>query len=85
MPETDLALLEAAARAAGAVALGHVGLARVREKPGGHGPVTEADLAVDRMLRAELTAARPGYGWLSEESEDGPDRLAAERRWPVLG
>ena len=31
------------------------------------------------MLRAELTAARPDYGWLSEESEDGPERLAAER------
>ncbi|MEO0999071.1 MAG: inositol monophosphatase family protein, partial [Pseudomonadota bacterium] len=40
---------------------------------------TEADLEVDRMLRAELLAARPGYGWLSEESEDGPERLDAER------
>ena len=43
----------------------------MREKPGGLGPVTEADLAVDRMLRDRLLAARPGYGWLSEESEDG--------------
>jgi myo-inositol-1(or 4)-monophosphatase len=77
LPAADLALLEAAAREAGALALSHRGRAEVREKPGGHGPVTDADLAVDRMLRAELTAARPDYGWLSEESEDGPARLAA--------
>jgi myo-inositol-1(or 4)-monophosphatase len=80
LPEPDLALLEAAARAAAEIALGFAGQpGEVREKPGGHGPVTEADLAVDRMLRARLLAARPGYGWLSEESEDGPARLAAER------
>ena len=41
------------------------------DKPG-EGPVTEADLAIDRMLRAELGAARPDYGWLSEESEGAP-------------
>ena len=51
----------------------------MREKPGGHGPVSEADLAVDRQLRAALTGARPDYGWLSEESEDSPARLAASR------
>ncbi len=51
----------------------------MREKPDGAGPVTEADLAVDAMLRAELMAARPDYGWLSEESEDGPARLTARR------
>ncbi len=80
MPEPDLALLEAAALAAGEVARARVGApGAVHEKPGGHGPVTDTDLEVDRMLRAELTAARPGYGWLSEESEDGPERLAAAR------
>ena len=50
----------------------------MREKPGGIGPVSDADLEVDRLLRAELLAARPGYGWLSEESEDGAG--AARRR-----
>jgi myo-inositol-1(or 4)-monophosphatase len=80
LPEPDLALLEAAAREAAAIALRHFGRpGGVREKPGGHGPVTEADLEIDRMLRAELTAARPTYGWLSEESADGPERLGAER------
>jgi myo-inositol-1(or 4)-monophosphatase len=80
LPEPDLALLEAAARAAGEVALGYAGQpGEVREKPGGHGPVSEADLAVNRMLHARLLAARPDYGWLSEESEDRPARLDARR------
>ena len=79
MPEADLALLEAAAREAGALALARAGdPGEVREKPG-LGPVSEVDLAVDRLLAHRLRAARPGYGWLSEETEDGPGRLAAAR------
>lgn len=84
MPERDLALLTEAALAAGQIARRYFGTSpEVREKPGGGGPVTAADLEVDRMLRAELIAARPGYGWLSEESEDGPDRLRAARVFVV--
>ncbi len=45
------------------------------EKPDGAGPVTEADLAVNEMLEATLPAARPDYGWLSEETEDTAERL----------
>ncbi len=84
-PDADLALLEAAAEEAGAIALRHFrGGREAREKPGGLGPVTEADLEVDRMLRAELLAARPDYGWLSEESVDAPAaRRAAERVFVV--
>ena len=41
--------------------------------------MTEADLAVNDMLHERLREARPGYGWLSEESEDGPARLDRER------
>ena len=79
-PDSDLALLEDAARAAGEIALGYVGSpGKVHEKAGGLGPVTEADLAVDRMLRQRLTTARPDYGWLSEESEDGAERLGRSR------
>ena len=75
----DLALLVGAAEAAGAIALDHFrGDVETWEKPG-EGPVTEADLAIDRMLRAELGAARPDYGWLSEESEGQPDRASRER------
>jgi myo-inositol-1(or 4)-monophosphatase len=40
--------------------------------------VTEADLAVNDMLKTRLLAARPGYGWLSEETPDGADRLAVD-------
>lgn len=75
MPERDLALLLDAAEAAGRLALHYreTGF-ETREKPG-LGPVTDADIAVDDMLRAELRAARPDYGWLSEETPDSPDRL----------
>jgi myo-inositol-1(or 4)-monophosphatase len=45
--------------------------------------VSEADLAVDHFLKGALSGARPGYGWLSEETADAPARLAAERVWIV--
>lgn len=46
-------------------------------------PVTEADLAVNDLLHARLTKARPDYGWLSEETADDPDRLARTRTWVI--
>ena len=49
------------------------------QKEDGTGPVTEIDLAVDSYLRERLLAARPGYGWLSEETLDDPARLLRER------
>ena len=48
---------------------------RAWDKGAGAGPVSEADLAVDRFLRESLTAARPDHGWLSEETADTADRL----------
>lgn len=73
----DLALLTEAARAAGDIAARHFGQGpRQWDKGDGQGPVTEADLEIDAMLRARLMAARPGYGWLSEECADDPARLA---------
>ena len=41
--------------------------------------MTEADLAVDRLLHERLRAARPDYGWMSEESPDDAARLEARR------
>ncbi len=80
MPASDLDLLIDAARAAGEEALRHTGpTARRWDKPGGLGPVTEADMAVDALLSDRLRAARPGYGWLSEETEDSDARLSCER------
>jgi myo-inositol-1(or 4)-monophosphatase len=46
-------------------------------------PVSEIDLAVDRLLKERLGALLPGCGWLSEETEDDPARLACERLWVV--
>jgi myo-inositol-1(or 4)-monophosphatase len=79
LPAHDLALLTDAAREAGRIALGFWRReTRVWDKGGDHGPVTEADLAVNDMLKARLLEARPGYGWLSEETPDDPARLACE-------
>ncbi|MFO1105715.1 MAG: 3'(2'),5'-bisphosphate nucleotidase CysQ [Amaricoccus sp.] len=79
-PGSELALLIEAAEASGRIAMRHFRHGpKVWDKPDGHGPVTEADLAVDRMLHERLLAARPDYGWLSEESTDDPARLSARR------
>ena len=72
----DLALIREAALKAGDIAMGYF-----RKNPdvwykGGRSPVTEADISVNTYLNEKLSAARPGYGWLSEENED--DR--AQRR-----
>ena len=40
-------------------------------------PVSEADIAVDNLLRERLAAVDSTYAWLSEESVDDPARLAA--------
>ena len=49
----------------------------------GGSPVTEADIAVDRLLRERLTRLAPDCGWLSEESEDDRARLGSARQWIV--
>jgi myo-inositol-1(or 4)-monophosphatase len=51
------------------------------EYKAGHDPVTEADKAVDAVLRKELL--REGEGWLSEESVDDFTRLQKSRVWVV--
>ncbi|MCR4269025.1 3'(2'),5'-bisphosphate nucleotidase CysQ [Nitratireductor sp. ZSWI3] len=75
----DLSLITGVAREAGRIALKYF-----RRDPevwwkGGTSPVSEADLAVDRFLREALLAARPAYGWLSEETAAAPERLSASR------
>ena len=79
-PEADLALLAAAAAAAGEIALRHFrcGVENWNKSDGG-GPVSAADLEINDMLAAELPAARPDYGWLSEESTDTGARLDRDR------
>lgn len=73
-PNPDLGLLIEAALEAGRIATPIWARSHdVWDKGDGAGPVTEADLAVDAMLLEQLKAARPDYGWLSEETEDNPD------------
>lgn len=80
MRAADLKLLLNAGEAAGEIAKRYFRAnPETWDKKDGQGPVTEADLEIDRMLKAELLAARPDYGWLSEESEDSAARLKAER------
>jgi myo-inositol-1(or 4)-monophosphatase len=72
--------LESAARRAGDIALAHFRpgertTAAVSYKNGGS-PVTEADLAVDRFLHAEMQRLAPQAGWLSEETTDTDARLS---------
>lgn len=79
-----LDLLISAAQEAGDEALRHFRNAPAQwDKPGGAGPVTEADLSVNRLLEARLMGAEPGYGWLSEESENDPARLKRSRVFVV--
>jgi len=73
--QADLELLESAVVEAGAIARSFFGGEYKRWDKGKGNPVTEADLAVDRFLNEKLRGARPGYGWLSEETDDNPARL----------
>ena len=76
----DLQLLIDAAYASGDIARKFFNAEpEVWDKAGNAGPVTEADLAIDTMLRTDLLASRQDYGWLSEETEDTQDRLMNER------
>ncbi|MDI6027699.1 3'(2'),5'-bisphosphate nucleotidase CysQ [Corticibacterium sp. UT-5YL-CI-8] len=81
--EADLELLREAAAEAGRIALRYF-----RKDPEvwmktGQSPVSEADYAADKFLRETLLAARPDYGWLSEETADDLSRLDRRRTFVV--
>ncbi len=81
--EADLKLLTEAVGEAGDLAMTFFGNApRTQTKPDGT-QVSEADFAVDALLKERLISGRKSYGWLSEESEDNPDRLSKSRVWVV--
>jgi myo-inositol-1(or 4)-monophosphatase len=77
----DLSRIEAALAAAAEALLpftpGHIEASMKQ----GNDPVTAADLAVNDVLASLLP--RPGEGWLSEETADSEERLAARRVWVV--
>ena len=79
----DLELIRDAARAGGEIAMRYFRQDPEKWFKNGTSPVTEADIAVDDYLRKTLLGARPDYGWLSEETTDTPERLAARRTFVV--
>lgn len=81
--DRDLALALAGAYRAGALAMASFGAEHEVVEKGPDQPVTPVDIEADRLLLEVLAGARPEYGWLSEETADRPDRLAAERVWIV--
>ena len=81
-PTQAAARLATYVREAGALALSMFGRPINTWTKGGSSPVCEADIAVDRLLHERLTEGG-GFGWLSEESVDDPDRLAARYVWIV--
>jgi len=80
----DLEILSAVSFEAGELALKFYNRPDVKswDKAKGH-PVTEADLAVNQLIRDRLMAARPDYGWLSEETALDNETRAAARVWVV--
>jgi len=70
-------------REAGAIALAAFGKPIKTWVKEHNSPVTEADIAINLMLRERLSAIAPDAGWLSEETEDDPARLEASRVWIV--
>jgi len=75
--------LRDAVQEGGALALEHYKKGVLAWRKDDDTPVTEADLAVDHLLKQRLRAAEPDYGWLSEETEDDEARLTSPRQWMV--
>jgi len=79
----DTALITHALREAGHIARKFFGgTYKAWQKSVGN-PVTEADIAIDAFLKETLLAARPDYGWLSEETADDKTRLERARTFIV--
>ncbi|MEQ8266399.1 MAG: 3'(2'),5'-bisphosphate nucleotidase CysQ [Parvibaculum sp.] len=82
--DADFALLKEVVREAGALAMRYFQTDMKKwAKSHDDTPVTEADIAVNDLLRARLMGARPDYGWLSEETEDDASRLTHPFVWVV--
>jgi myo-inositol-1(or 4)-monophosphatase len=82
-----LASMTTAAQAAGRAAFayfrsGTQTSAKVTIKVG-DSPVTEADYAANAVLFEQLCSIWSGYGWISEEDADSPERLTRNRLFVV--
>jgi len=78
-----LGLLVPAVREAGEIGLRFVRQGAKTFTKSDASPVTEADLAIDAHLEAQLRGASNGVGWLSEEATDTGDRLLKRQVWIV--
>lgn len=81
--EDDARLVRQVTREAGRIALSYFARDIHTWEKSANNPVSEADIAVDEFLRTTLLQNRTGYGWLSEETEDQPERLRCGRLWIV--
>lgn len=79
----DARLIRSVTKEAGRIALSYFSRDVEAWDKSPNNPVSEADLAVDEFLRTTLMQNRTGYGWLSEETEDHPERLRCGRLWVV--
>jgi myo-inositol-1(or 4)-monophosphatase len=79
----DLSLITEAAHAAGALARDMRRKGLTVEYKDDRSPITDADMATDALLTRQLRAARPDYGWLSEETADATHRLDCRRIFVV--
>jgi myo-inositol-1(or 4)-monophosphatase len=75
--------LAAIVREAGELALAASKRPLKRWMKAGSSPVSEADIAVNDLLLKRLPPLVPEAGWLSEETEDDPARVAASQVWVV--
>ena len=84
LPAQELDLLRDIVRQAGAIAAAayHANDAKTWDKAD-NSPVTDADIAVNDFLAKTLQAARPDYGWLSEETKDDASRHKRKRSFVV--
>jgi myo-inositol-1(or 4)-monophosphatase len=84
---SELELLLKAAKEAGNAASGYFRDGRITTAivsyKDGNSPVSEADIAANTALEKILRSARPGYGWISEETVDAPERLSARHVFVV--
>lgn len=79
----DVKLLSTVARQAGALAMEYFQCDPKSWTKGEASIVSEADLEVDRLLFKQLLAARPDYGWLSEETAEDAAQLGRKRVFVV--
>ena len=81
--EEAAARMAAAVRDAGTLALSMFGRPIRNWTKFESSPVSDADIAVDRLLHERLVRADTSVAWLSEESLDHPSRLTARYLWIV--